>query len=63
MKGFVVTPYQMAEIEPSEMDRLIGSGGDSQEWPLRFDRKKRIWPPKDERGQDWNAFYYEDNAA
>lgn len=61
VKGFVLisnATYQMTEIEPSEMDEL-SKEGDSQLWPLRFDSKKRIWPPRDPRGQGWQPFYYE----
>jgi hypothetical protein len=61
VKGFVIisnATYQMTEIEPSEMGEL-SKEGDSQLWPLRFDSKKRIWPPRDTRGQDWEPFYYD----
>lgn len=57
MKGFVrigLNTYQMDQIEPEEMDALL-QRGDSQIWPLRFDRHKRVFP---EPGTE--VFYYGD---
>lgn len=59
MKGFVrigLSTYQMIEIEPEEMDELLKKG-DSQIWPLRFDRHQRVHPVPWE--QDVTIFYYE----
>lgn len=59
MKGFVrigLTTYQMQEIEPEEMDRLK-KDGDSQLWPLRFDRNQRVHPVPWEH--DVEIWFYE----
>lgn len=47
LKGFVrigLSTYQMYEVSAEEMDALIASGGDSWQWPLRFDDRERVWP-------------------
>lgn len=57
MKGFVrlgLSTYQMLEISAPEMDALIASGGDSWQWPLRFDDRRRVWPPPRD---GWEVFY------
>jgi hypothetical protein len=46
----------MVEITEAEMTKLIREGGDSQEWPLRFDRRKRVWPRPPARAE---VFFYE----
>jgi hypothetical protein len=46
LKGWVHiagTDYPMIEVEPEEMDRLKAEG-DSQLWPVRFDRNRRVHP-------------------
>ena len=57
MKGFVHignSTYQMQEVSAKEMDALVNSGGDSWQWPLRFDEQKRVWP-KPQEGRE--VFY------
>ncbi len=58
MYGFIrigLSTYQMQEVEPEEMDELI-KRGDTMLWPLRFDRKKRIFPAPEAH---WEPFYYD----
>ena len=59
MYGFIrigLSTYQMQEVEPAEMDALIGKG-DSMLWPIRFDSRKRIFPIP--HHGDWEVFYRE----
>jgi hypothetical protein len=60
MKGFIRIgsggPYQMMEITVREMDALLKKG-DTQLWPLRFDKRKRIYPAPPEGSEP--VFYDE----
>jgi hypothetical protein len=60
MNGFITlgtSTYQMVEVTEAEMDKLISNGGDSQEWPLRYDRRRRVWPRPPAKSE---VFFYGD---
>jgi hypothetical protein len=60
MYGFIrigESTYQMQEVGTREMDELLKTG-DSMEWPLRFDKKRRIYPPLRD---GWEPFFQEKN--